>query len=152
MRRPRAQTPFRLLSALLATLVTVLAAGLMACDGGGDASPTPSETATPSPSITSTPTAGGTTRVFVYLLRGEKLGVAERLVPRTSAVAAAALRELCAGPTDEEQAAGLTSNVPESTELLGVTIRDGVAYVDLSSEYASGGGSLSMKAPDQHSE
>lgn len=84
--------------------------------------------------------------VRVYFLRGEKLGVAERRVPRTSAVATAALRELCAGPTGAEQEAGLGTTIPAGTEVLGISLKNGVATVDLSAAYGSGGGSLSMMA------
>ncbi len=152
--RPRFARAFlRLQQLLLVAGVLLLAAALIACgDGSGNSSPTPTETVT-TPASPSTPpspaptgTTAETTRLFVYFLRGEKLGVAERLVPRTTGVAVAALRELCDGPTREEREAGLGTTIPEGTELLGVTIRDGIAYVDLSSEYAGGGGSLSMTA------
>jgi hypothetical protein len=82
--------------------------------------------------------------VSVYILRGEHLAVAERQVPQTAAVATAAMTALCEGPTPAERAAGLGSSVPEGTRLLGVTVADGTATVDLSSEFAGGGGSLSM--------
>ncbi len=55
-------------------------------------------------------------------------------------------RELVAGPTPAELADGLTSAVPADTELLDVNLADGVATVDLSSAYTTGGGSLSMMA------
>ncbi len=54
------------------------------------------------------------------------------------------MEALCGGPNDFEEAAGLTSSVPEGTEVLGISVNDSVATVDLSGEYASGGGSLSM--------
>lgn len=82
----------------------------------------------------------------MYFLRGEKLGVAERRLPATKAVAAAAMRELCNGPTSAEKTAGLGTTVPTGTELRSVNIKNGVARVDLTSEFASGGGSLSMMA------
>jgi germination protein M len=84
--------------------------------------------------------------VRVYFLRGEKLGVAERRVPAMKAVATAAMQALCGGVTAEEQAAGLGSAVPAGTRLLALSLADGVATVDLSGEFASGGGSLSMAA------
>lgn len=131
-------------------LLVTVAAVLAACGGNGEPSPTPSATMTvtptPSPSPSPTGTPVDTTKLSVYFLRGEKLGVAERLVPRTKAVAAAAMRELCAGPTAAERTAGLGTTIPTGTELRSVRISDGVALVDLSSHYASGGGSLSMMA------
>jgi germination protein M len=129
----------------------VIATALIACggDGGGStpaATVTPTATNQPSPSPTATATTAGTTQVAVYFLRGEMLGVAERRVAKTTGVAAAAMRELLAGPTEQERAAGLGTTIPAGTDLLGVAIRDGVATVDLSSDYGSGGGSLSMTA------
>jgi germination protein M len=50
---------------------------------------------------------------------------------------------LMAGPTAEEAASGISSAVPE-VPVLGVAISDGVASVDLDSEFASGGGTLMM--------
>ena len=62
----------------------------------------------------------------------------------TLAVGRAALEELIAGPTaaDGER---VSSAVPPGTRLLGLNIEDGLATVDLSSEFESGGGSLSMQ-------
>ena len=62
----------------------------------------------------------------------------------TLAVGRAALEELIAGPTaaDGER---VSSAVPAQTRLLGLNIEDGLATVDLSSEFESGGGSLSMQ-------
>jgi hypothetical protein len=60
--------------------------------------------------------------------------------------ATAAVRALLAGPSPAEQKAGLSSAVPAGTRLLGLSIDGGVASVDLSEEFDSGGGSLSMTA------
>lgn len=54
------------------------------------------------------------------------------------------LAALLAGVTVDEAAMGLSSTIPEGTELLGVEVTDGVANVNLSGEFESGGGSLSM--------
>jgi hypothetical protein len=62
------------------------------------------------------------------------------------AVLRAALTALLAGPTDAERAAGETSAIPAATTLRGVKLRDGEATVDLSGEFATGGGTLSMTA------
>lgn len=71
-----------------------------------------------------------------------------REIPRTQQVATAALRLLIAGPTADEQASvpALSSAVPADTMLLGIAIADGLATVDLSSEFAAGGGTFSMAA------
>jgi germination protein M len=61
-------------------------------------------------------------------------------------VAAAAMRELLEGPTDQEREAGLSTSIPEGTTLNDITIQDGIATVDLSASFEAGGGSLSMAA------
>jgi len=146
---PEAVTSRRSLILVLVPFVLAAALLVVACGGenGGTASPSPTATheASPSPQPTAT-TGGGTTTVLVYFLRGEKLGTAERRVPETRAVAQAAMTALCGGPTRAERAAGLGTAVPAGTELLGVSIDGTTATVDLSGEYASGGGSLSMMA------
>lgn len=90
------------------------------------------------------PVATETMPVRIYLVRGEKLGAALRQAPKSEAVARAAVEQLLAGPTPTEQGYGLSSQVPAGTKLLGLTIADGVAQVDLSGAFASGGGSLSV--------
>jgi hypothetical protein len=155
------QSAARLRSTLRAVaLILALtgAAGAAACGGtagGATGGPTPAgaETGATTPATSqesalpsSSPGAAATTAVRPYFLRGEKLGVAERQVPHTPAVAAAALTALCEGPAAAEQSAGLSSAVPSGTQLLGVSIKDGVATVDLSGDFAEGGGSLSMQA------
>ncbi|MGQ9675961.1 MAG: GerMN domain-containing protein [Chloroflexota bacterium] len=57
----------------------------------------------------------------------------ERVVPKTPAVARAALEQLFVGPTTEEQALGYTSPFSARTKsiLRSVNIRDGTAYVNL---------------------
>jgi hypothetical protein len=55
------------------------------------------------------------------------------------------MHALLEGPTaDESGEREITSAVPAGSRLLGLTIEDGVATVDLSSEFESGGGSLSV--------
>jgi hypothetical protein len=112
----------------------------------GPASPEPSGTpsATPTPSPTSEP--GGATSVKIYLFMDEKLVPVRRQIEATVAVGRAALNALFEGPTDKEAAASppLTTAVPDGTILLGLDIADGLATVDLSREFESGGGSASM--------
>jgi len=84
-------------------------------------------------------------RIRVYFSQGEKISVTSRMIPRTQQVGAAAVRALLEGPDAAEQDAGMVSNIPDGTAFLGLSIDgDGVATVDLSREYGSGGGSLSM--------
>jgi hypothetical protein len=54
------------------------------------------------------------------------------------------LTTLLEGVTEEESGMGLASTIPAGTKLLDVEVTDGVALVDLSREFESGGGSLSM--------
>jgi spore germination protein GerM len=58
------------------------------------------------------------------------------------------MEELLAGPSAAEQETWplLATAIPEGTDLLGLTISDGVAKVDLSSEFESGGGTWSVTA------
>ncbi|MEO8208860.1 MAG: GerMN domain-containing protein [Chloroflexota bacterium] len=69
-----------------------------------------------------------------------------REVPKTVAVASAAMNELIAGPSEADMAArpAMYSTVPSGTRLLGLRIVDGVATVNLSREFESGGGSASV--------
>ena len=138
--------------ALLYLVTVVSAAALLAACGGSSPNPdaTITSTAQPSPSSSpaTTPTASPppTTTLSLYFLRGEALGVAERQLPATTRPATAALEALCAGPSASESAAGLTSAVPGGTRLLGLSIVGTTARVDLSAQFATGGGSLSMQA------
>lgn len=92
------------------------------------------------------PTEPRSLSLTVYLLRGEKVAVASRSVPATRSVGAAALQALLAGPSDAEREAGLATSIPEETKLLGLSIAGGVAAVDLSSDFESRGGGLSLEA------
>jgi len=82
----------------------------------------------------------------VWLVRGESLFVTWREREGTPRVGTAAMEDLLAGPTPVEARAGVTTVIPAGTRLLGLTISKGVATVDLSSEFESGGGSASMSA------
>jgi germination protein M len=75
---------------------------------------------------------------------GPRLFSTSRTAEKTPRVAQTALEALLAGPTPAEAGAGVSTAIPEGTRLLGVSIEDGIATVDLSSEFESGGGSLSM--------
>lgn len=120
-------------------------------------SPTLTTTSTTStlPPTTTTTVPGSGTAFSVYFFvedvgdvsrPGPFLVPVYREVPKTQAVATAALRELLAGPTEAERNSvpALSTAVPHDTLLLGITIEEGVATVDLSREFESGGGSFSM--------
>jgi len=82
----------------------------------------------------------------VWFARGEQLVSVRRTHSATPRVATAAIEALLAGPTEAETASGIRSAIPAGTRLLGISIDRGVAIIDLTSEYESGGGSLSMQA------
>lgn len=80
----------------------------------------------------------------VYFVKGEKLVPATRQVAWTKAVGSAALEQLLAGPTKADKAKGMTSAVPAGVKLRGLNIKNGVATVDLTGTFGTGGGSASM--------
>ena len=94
--------------------------------------------------VTTSETSNETIELRVYFARDEKMAAAERTVPKTLQTGAAAMEALIQGPTAEENEAGMFSAVPADTDFLGLDIKSGVATVDLSQEFASGGRSLSM--------
>lgn len=81
----------------------------------------------------------------VWFARGGRLVEALRTHTATPRVATAALAALLAGPTRAERAAGLTTDIPRGTRLLGVTIANGVASVDLTSGYEAGADARSLQ-------
>lgn len=115
--------------------------------GSPDLTPAPSSPAgTPEPS---SPTSG-TTVVRAYFHLSGPQG-SEGLVPvlrqtqETQAVARAAMDGLLAGPAGSELTAtpAITSAIPAGTRLLGLSISNGIATVDLSRDFEAGGGSRS---------
>src|SRR5579884_897575 len=98
-------------------------------------------------SATSSTTTGasGPTQVSVYFISAEKLTAAHRTVGPTPQVGSAAVTALLSGPTQAEAQAGLATSIPAGTKLLGLDVSAGLATVDLSSDYQSGGGSTSMR-------
>ena len=102
----------------------------------------PATTAPSPPAATDAPTL---IDVKVYFLRGERLEIVHRQVPGP-AVLSGTLTELLAGPTSDELAAGLHSEIPAGTTLLDLNLADELATVDLSDDSDDGGGSLSMTA------
>jgi germination protein M len=160
-----------LILGLLISAALLAALFLSGCGSGevGDAGPaapttTPTETRADADAAATTTTEPGTAtterpadgtpttqptgeplRVLVYFVRGEELGAAHRMIPRTQEVGAAAMRALLEGPNNREREEGeLGTSIPEGTAFLGLNIQDGLATVDLSQEFASGGGTLSM--------
>jgi hypothetical protein len=114
--------------------------------GSPSASPAP---ATPGATPASSPTATVVVRAY-FLTTTATGGIVVipvlRTVPDAKAPARAAMTALLAGPDDAEKSAGpaISTTIPAGTRLLGLTIAGGVATVDLSTEFVSGGGSASM--------
>ena len=110
----------------LGRLALLLAVALLAAGCGNDDGETTGTT-------TTTPTE--TTELRVYWLLDGKVWPAAREVEPTVAVAESALEELLAGPTEQESTdLEYTTAIPEGTEILEVTVDDGVAKVELSAE------------------
>lgn len=108
--------------------------------------PDATATTTPDTQVQSTTTAASNDAIAlrVYFSRDEKMAAAARIVPMTLQTGAASVQALLEGPSAEEGEVGMFTAIPAGTEFLGLDIEDGVATVDLSQEYTSGGGSLSM--------
>ena len=156
------------MKALIAVPATVLAASLgflvASCGSGDDATsagPVPSVgtttegTTEPIPTITgdeppvsetTTEPSGSKVTYQVWFTDAEGLFVTYRTRPATARVGTAALVSLLEGPDSFEEDYGLRTAIPDGTQLLGLTIDDGIANVDLTSEFGSGGGSASMQA------
>lgn len=139
-------------------LALVLVAAVAACggDGNDDGGDDPTTTAPPG---TTTTTAGddgsgdgdgdgdggsGEIAARVYFARDEKVATAGRTIT-TPAVGRRSIEALLEGPDGFEADIGMSSAIPAGTELLDIDVDDGLATVDLSGDFATGGGSLSME-------
>ena len=128
----------------LLVLLLALLGGCGNDETGAPVASTETETTPPASTAETETVAEEVTSFGVYFFRGEKVAPAYRAVPQTEGVGTAALEALLAGPTADETSLGLTSTIPAGTRLLGLGVKDGVATVDLSREFESGGGSLSI--------
>ncbi len=115
---------------------------------GGSPTSSPSTAPTQTPAPTATP---ATTIVRAYFFLdsfsgNEGLVPVLREVSGTKAVATAAMRALLDGPNTVETNArpGMSTAIPAGTRLLDLSIKSGLATVDLSGAFASGGGSASV--------
>ena len=81
----------------------------------------------------------------VWFTRDDGLVSVERTHDPTPLVATTAINSLLDGPTASERVMGFASAVPTGTKLLGIAIHNGVATVDLTSEFQDGAGSRSMQ-------
>jgi len=127
------------------SMALLFASGCRSAEENGEAEE-PAAPATPTPEPTVPPEPADLTQVLVYFAKGEKLGVVGRELTEVSTAYEAALKALLEGPTADEVSWGMHSEIPQGTQLLGVEIGDDrVATVDLTAEFGSGGGSLSMQ-------
>lgn len=83
------------------------------------------------------------TPVVAYFVGSEKV-LPVRRYASSEAVAYEALDSLLSGVNADEASRGLSTLIPQGTRLLGVSVSGTTATVNLSGEFASGGGSLSM--------
>jgi spore germination protein GerM len=87
-------------------------------------------------------------RTYVYFVSGNRLATVPRHVIGAN-VPAEAARALIEGPTPNESAEGLSSDVPAQTRLVSLDLTGSVATVDLSSEFGNLGGSDQVLAVAQ---
>lgn len=144
--------------AVLAAAAALVSAGCGGGSTGGDAGEAPVRSTTTTEPTGTTGTTGGsgtteapspgpgstgggaTTRVQLFFTVGEKVAPVTRSVPRVARIGAEAVKALVAGPTDDERRNGFASAIPAGTRFNGLTIDGGVAKVDLSRTFESGGG------------
>lgn len=146
----------------IAARMLFVSAFLVACTGGAvstgpSATPATGEP-TVSPTLSANPTAGpsgtpepanATIKVYFLLEKPSGLVPVARQIADTDDMPAAALDKLLAGPTPDErsgvyagrsgQFARLSSGIPAGTTALSVRVGEGLAIVDLSPEFATGG-------------
>jgi hypothetical protein len=134
---------------LLALIGLIVLGGSLGIVAAGCGSERAVSLGKPKPTSTAREEVTGTVPTLVSLeawfAKDDHLVAAPRTHATTPRVATAAVEALLAGPTAAERAAGLTTAIPDGTRLLGISIHAGVATVDLTSQYQSGGGSRSMQ-------
>jgi hypothetical protein len=125
------------LAAVAAVLVVGLVVTLVVWRGNRTEPAAPPTTSPSSSAATSTSPSGETTNFVVYFHRGapddpSRVVAVPRSVPKTAAVATAALNQLLAGPTDAEKQSGHWSMFGPGTAkmLKSVRIDNGTALVD----------------------
>jgi len=133
----------------LALLVVPLA--VAGCGGGAvSLGPAPKAKATQAEAPTLKATAPAAKKrslvsLETWFVHGHGLAVRRRTHTKTLRVATAAMRALLAGPTPGERRSAITTAIPAGTRLLGIGISNGVATVDLTSQFQSGGNSESLQ-------
>jgi spore germination protein GerM len=141
------------------TLTNVIAASALLLGAACSDSPSSSSVTTPPATTAPVTTVPATTQpattqpsttqpvdepaAVIYLVQNEKLKVAGRHVGTLDETAV--MQSLLAGPTAAETATGISTFIPSGTTLRSVAIEGNEAVVDLSTQFESGGGSLSMQ-------
>jgi hypothetical protein len=129
--------------------LAALAVALLGAACGTQASPlgpaptggssTPSVTPSESP-LTGPSSSPARTMTFqVWFAMGDRLFVTRRTEPFSSAIGRASLEAMLNGPSAAEHDAGVATVVPAGTKLLGLEIGGGIARVNFSSEFRTGG-------------
>lgn len=122
---------------ILAALSLIALLALAGCGGGGGTSygdTTSAETTATTQTTETTPPE--TTILRVYMLLDGKVQPVSRELPKTEAVARAALEQLLAGPSTANRELGLESALPAGVEIERVVIEDGKARVRVSKHLA----------------
>jgi spore germination protein GerM len=135
------------MSSRLRAVVAVVGALLLTSalvNGCGDDSESPTSPTTSASTSSTTAVASAGDVVASYFFRAEKLAVVARALRDVDdgddvSPIEGALGALVGGPTASEIDAGFATQVPPGTEVRGVTVADGVATVDLSSQFAADG-------------
>ncbi len=133
------------------TVIVAAAISLAGCGISPESEPTALEVESGQPLEFPVDTASDESidaEVSIYLVRDEQLRLATREADPGSA-ARAALEALMAGPTEDEAETGLASAIPSSTTLVGLTIGDRQALVDVSDEFITVGGASEILAVGQ---
>ncbi len=136
------------LLAVAAVAAACVAAWLLIIGGGSENAVSlgqPPGQVTSTQATQATGTLSNSRSFEVWFSRHGRLVEALRTHTSTPRVATAALEALLAGTTRAERAAGLTTDIPRGTRLLGVTIANGVAKVDLTSGYEAGADARSLQ-------
>jgi hypothetical protein len=122
-----------------ALVVAAGAVGYYAAGWGSDKAvslgPAPVQTTTQAAQSTTLP--GGRALEVWFAQRG-RLVETLRTQPETRQVATAAVKALLEGPNRTERAAGIGTEIPPQTRLNGIGVSNGVARIDLSSDYQGG--------------
>ncbi len=83
---------------------------------------------------------------YIESLDKLKLVCVERTIPATTTPLIDTLRLLIKGPTSQEESKGITSVFPGNVKLLGVNVKNGIAYIDFNSEIETGIGIPMLQA------